>query len=198
MTELNEAFINLSLQTTSNENKTLVTYDSNKRPTFYFENDPTKPIRAGGVLIYKKYKDDIKFLLIRKLTFGDNMHEDIGGKTDINDIDIYDTISREVSEETNKVINCEIIKEQIKNGTPLYVPFSKYLIYLVEANEEQIKLKPSSFGNEELHDSIKRKIYWIYAYNFIHDRYNFNPRMNNQTIKKFIIEFCQSNISLHI
>lgn len=190
MTELTEALQNLSLQ-----NKTLVTYDLNKRPTFYFENDINKPIRAGGVLIYKKYKGKIKFLLIRKLTFGDNMHEDIGGKTDIDDIDIYDTVSREVSEETNKVINQDEIKEQIKKSTPLYVPFSKYLIYLVEANETQMKLKPSSFGDEEIHDSIKRKIYWIYAYNFIHDKYNFNPRMNNQTIKKFITEFCQSNIS---
>ena len=87
------------------------------------------------------------------------MHEDIGGKTDTEDVDIYDTISREVSEETNKVISKDVIKEQIKKGIPLYVPFSKYLIYLVEANEDQIKLKPSSFGNEELHDSIKRKIY---------------------------------------
>jgi len=194
MTELTEVFQNLSLQSTSIEKpKTLVTYDSNKRPTFYFENDITKPIRAGGVLIYKKYNGHLKFLLIKKLTYGDDLHEDIGGKTDTCDKDIYDTISREVSEETNKVIDQEVIREQIKNGTPLYVPFSKYLIYLVEANEDQLKLKSDDFGDEETHDSIKRKIYWIKIQNFIHDRYNFNPRMNNQPIKKYITEFYDSN-----
>ena len=189
MTELTEALQNLSLETIPKETKTLITYDSNKRPTFYFENDLTKPIRAGGVLIYKKYNGNFKFLLIKKLTFGDDLHEDIGGKTDTEDIDIIDTISREVSEETNKVIDRNIVREQIKKGKPLYVPFSKYLIYLVEANEEQTKLKPSAFGDEELHDSIKRKIYWVKVQNFMNDKYNFNPRMNNQGIKKFITEF---------
>ena len=189
MTELIETLQNLSLQEQGIEPKTLVTLDSNKRPTFYFENDINKPIRAGGVLIYKKNNGFLKFLLIRKLTFGDNMHEDIGGKTDVGDNDIIDTISREVSEETNNVINKEIIKEQIKAGRPLYVPFSKYLIYLVEANEEQKKLNPLSFGDMEIHDSIKRKIYWIKVINFLNDVYNFNPRMNNQAIKIYINDF---------
>ena len=189
MDQLNETLQNLSLQEQDTEPKTLVTLDSNKRPTFYFENDPAKPIRAGGVLIYKKNNGFLKFLLIRKLTFGDNMHEDIGGKTDIGDTDIIDTISREVSEETNNVINKEIIKEQIKTGKPLYVPFSKYLIYLVEANEDQKKLNPLSFGDMEIHDSIKRKIYWIKVVNFLNDVYNFNPRMNNQAIKIYINDF---------
>jgi hypothetical protein len=167
----------------------LITYDSNNRPTFYYENDKNKPIRAGGVLIYKKDDEHIKVLLIKKLTFGDNLHEDIGGKTDKEDLNILDTISREVSEETNKIIDKEIIKEQLKNGKPLYVPFSKYMLYLIEANEEQKKLKTHLFGSLELHDKLKRRIYWIKIQNFINDRYNFNPRMNNQPIKTYINNF---------
>jgi len=190
MTELAETLQNLTIQEKPLSQKPLVTFDSSGRPTFYFENDLIKPIRAGGILLYKKYNGDIKFLIIKKLTFGDNLHEDIGGKTDIGDLDIIDTISREVNEETNNVINRDIIKEQIKSvGKPLYVPFSKYLIYLVEANELQMNLKPSAFGSEETHDSIKRIIYWMKVKNFLLDRYNFNPRMNNQGIKKYITEF---------
>ena len=52
-----------------------------------------------------------------------------------------------------------------------------------------MNLKPSAFGTEETHDSIKRIIYWMKVKNFLLDRYNFNPRMNNQGIKKYITEF---------
>ena len=36
------------------------------RPTFYYNNDETKPIRAGGVIIYREINNKIQFLLIKK------------------------------------------------------------------------------------------------------------------------------------
>ena len=76
-----------------------------KRPTFYYDNDEFKPIRAGGIIIYKIENNSIKLLLIRTNYNNKEMYEDIGGKTDSNDISFLNTISREVGEETNYVIN---------------------------------------------------------------------------------------------
>jgi hypothetical protein len=79
----------------------------NDRPTFYYNDDITKPIRAGGVIIYREINNKIQFLLIKKSLNIIERYEDIGGKTDIIDVTQYDPIAREVSEETNLVIGSE-------------------------------------------------------------------------------------------
>ena len=39
-----------------------------ERPTFSYNNDNTKPIRAGGVILYKRTNNNIiEILLIKKL-----------------------------------------------------------------------------------------------------------------------------------
>ena len=87
-----------------------------ERPTFSYNNDNTKPIRAGGVILYKRTNNNnIEVLLIKKIIDNTCRYEDIGGKTDSSDINIFDTISRETEEETNNVINKNIIKTQLKH-----------------------------------------------------------------------------------
>jgi hypothetical protein len=68
-------------------------------PTFSYNNDNTKPIRAGGVILYKRTNNNnIEILLIKKLIGNIYQYEDIGGKTDSLDSNILDTISREAEE----------------------------------------------------------------------------------------------------
>ena len=38
----------------------------NDRKTFYYMDDITKPIRAGGVLLFNKKKSKIELLMIKK------------------------------------------------------------------------------------------------------------------------------------
>lgn len=158
----------------------------NERPTFYYDNDNTKPIRAGGVIIYRKINNKIQFLLIKKKYNDIERYEDIGGKTDINDITSYDTIAREVSEETNSVINEGIMKYQLSKSSNIYVPYSKYLLYLVQANVYERNLKSNYFGNKEIHDDINRTIVWVDIDNYLDNKLNFNPRITSENVRLFI------------
>lgn len=88
-----------------------------ERPTFSYNNDNTKPIRAGGVILYKRTNNNnIEILLIKKLISNIYQYEDICEKTDSLDSNILDTISREAEEKTNNVINKTIIKNQLINS----------------------------------------------------------------------------------
>jgi 8-oxo-dGTP pyrophosphatase MutT (NUDIX family) len=156
------------------------------RPTFYYNNDETKPIRAGGVIIYREINNKIQFLLIKKCYNNIDRYEDIGGKTDVNDITQYDTIAREVSEETNLVINQNVLKYQLSKSSNIYVPYSKYLLYLVEANVYERNLKPKYFGDKEIHDDIDRTIVWVDIDSYLDNKLNFNPRMTSEHVKSFI------------
>jgi hypothetical protein len=131
------------------------------RPTFL--TDANEPIRAGGVIIYRIIDNKMEILLQSKLNnMNKPIYEDIGGRTDSVDITILDTISREVSEETNEVINQNIIRSQIyKSTNKLYHVKTKYLLYFVEANIYEAKLKPHYFGTMEQGDNILRSIEWV-------------------------------------
>ena len=153
------------------------------RPTFYFNDEKTYPIRAGGVLIYKIINNRVKLLMIKKK---DETYEDIGGKTDLNDITELDTICREVEEETNMVINKNIIKYQLNKSKNIYITNSKYLLYLVEANSYERNLKSTYFGTKELKDNIIRTIQWIDIDNLLENKLKFNPRICGSELKIFL------------
>lgn len=143
------------------------------RPTFDYKNDTNKPIRAGGVIIYRKFNNEIELLLIKKL----NRYEDIGGKTDIKDINEFDTVSREVKEETNFVINQKIIKKQLDNNKSIYNYKSKYVLYFVKANKYERKLTSEKFGECENFDSIERTIHWVNIKLILNDELILHPRL---------------------
>ena len=145
------------------------------RPTFNYKNEITKPVRAGGVILYKRTNNDIFILLIKK---NGERYEDIGGKTDMVDKDEFDTISREVQEETNSIINQKIIKNQIINSNKSIYSFkSKYLLYFIKANKYEKKLTTEQFGTSENHDSIERTIHWINIKMIIENKINLHPRL---------------------
>ena len=153
---------------------------SKDRPTFYYKMDgELYTIRAGGVLFYKKVDDYVKLLMIRNR----GKLEDFGGCTDVMDTDIYDTFSREVEEESNKVFNKEDIKKRLGGLEPIMIKISKYLLFLMPLTEEEKKLKEADFGSIEFHDDINRTVEWIDAEKFndieFQNELNFRLRINS-------------------
>ena len=116
-------------------------------------------IKAGGVLLYRKNKntEETEVLLIHKVLA--NEWEDIGGRTDVIDSSIWDTIEREVREETNGLIH--VSKERLYNSRVVYNDNAKYLLCILPATEEETGLTTLDFGSVETHDGIYRHIYWI-------------------------------------
>ena len=158
------------------------------RPTFYYMNDLSKPIRAGGVLFFNYNKSRIELLMIKK--FSKYLkYEDIGGKTSECDNNIYETVAREVSEETNNVINFIIIKNQLHLAKCIYIPHAKYLLFIVKANSYERRLKTEIFGNKEIHDDINRTIEWVNSNDFLNNKLRVNSRLHSHELKGFLKEY---------
>lgn len=130
---------------------------SNKRTIMYLNDDDAKPVTAAGALIYKRSAGKMKILIMENR----NKYEDIGGKIDPTDESIYHAAGREIEEETNGMIKQDDIVERLKVAPYIYVPRSKYLIFIVEATKEEKKLKKDDFGDREIHDDFPRTIGWI-------------------------------------
>jgi len=167
--------INQVLQINQSEKKNKILI----RPTFLFNNEINKPIKAGGVLIYKKCNRQIKVLMIRTSYKDIDRYEDIGGKTDFNDTNELDTVSREVNEETNLIISGQIIKQQLSNNNSkcIYIAHGKYILYFIHANSYESELTSECFGNKELHDNIPRIIDWVNIETIINNKLNIHPRL---------------------
>jgi len=159
----------------------------NDRKTFYYMNDPIKPIRAGGVMFYKHKKSKVEILMIKKTH--QLVYEDVGGKTSIYDNDIYETIAREVSEETNNLINSNIIKKQMLYSKCIYMPHAKYLLIIVKANSYEKKLTEKDFGDKEIHDDIDRTIEWINLNDFLENKLRVNPRLHSSELKEYLSDY---------
>jgi len=129
----------------------------NKRTVMFLDDDPAKPVTAGGVIIYKYVKGKMMLLIIET----DGKYEDIGGKIDPDDSDVFSAVAREVQEETNEQIMSEDILDRLKIASYVYVPRSKYVVYIVEATVQEKKLKKTDFGEMEEHDAFPRTIGWI-------------------------------------
>lgn len=126
------------------------------RPVFNFKGNE---VSAGGIIFYRVNDNNIDLLLIEN----NRSIEDIGGQTDKEDNDIYETVSREVEEESNKIFKKKNLIKRLKDPSTkhVYTKKSKYIIFLLEATKDEKKLKKSDFGTMELHDNIKRTIKWI-------------------------------------
>lgn len=128
------------------------------RPTFDYNE---KPVRAGGILFYKKNIETDKYELL--LIHSRNQYEDFGGCSDVKDKNIQDTIVREVYEESNKIFKKKFIRKKIKNSEPIYIPRCKYLMYFVELDKYY---NPTDFGDTEIFENIQRTVHWIDYDNF--------------------------------
>jgi len=153
MTSSNDIIIKNCLKPEKVSAKTSV----QKKVTLYLNDDSSKPVTAAGVLFYKKVGKNLMLLVI------DNQgkYEDIGGKIDSNDTNILTAVCREIEEETNAKIKSENVLERLRTSHHVYVPRSKYLIYLLEANDYEKELKKEDFGDCEENNGSIRTIGWI-------------------------------------
>jgi 8-oxo-dGTP pyrophosphatase MutT (NUDIX family) len=134
------------------------------RKTFYInDNESVCPVMAAGVLIYKVKKNIVSVLLSKSR----DVYEDLGGRVDLDDDTIFDTVVREAFEETNENIDKSKIKKRLKTAEHFYTKKSKYVVYLIKANNKEKKLKSVDFGEKEIHDNIYRKIKWTKIYDMM-------------------------------
>jgi hypothetical protein len=141
------------------------------RKVFFFENNINNETKAGGVIFYKKNKnslqnDAIKFLFIESFDDkGNKRVEDFGGKTDLTDENINQTISREVVEESNNIFYYDNIYQRvITSNKKIFIKKCKYLVVfceLVETDKIFLNNDTDIFGDVETFTGMKRKIKWF-------------------------------------
>jgi len=151
------------------------------RKTFYIDEKETQSIRAGGVLLYRIVDGRVDILLMNNK----GCYEDLGGCTDDDDDDLYDTVSREVYEESNKKISKKSICKRIHTADYIYMPRSKYIIFILEATKDEAELTQYDFGTKEIHDNFERTIQWIPLDIFLSQdiiKYKLNFRLKNKQL----------------
>lgn len=152
------------------------------RPTFYLDEAETeKPVRAGGVIFYRRVENKIDVLLVENKGY----YEDLGGCTDEGDKDIYDTVAREVEEESNNIFKRARLRKRILKADYVYMTRSKYIVYIIEASKKEAKLKQADFGDREIHDNFARTVKWIPMDIFLNAdviKHKLNFRLKNKNL----------------
>ena len=118
-----------------------------------------KTISAAGCLFYNKKTQSL--LLISYADKNWPNYDDFGGTVIEHDNTIFETIQREVSEETNGHISEIYMRKLIKskNYKTFYNETCKY--FFLVANIENEFEDTSIFGNYEETDNILRTVSWI-------------------------------------
>lgn len=147
------------------------------RPTFYIGKHP---IRACGVTFYSFHEGQMLLLLMKTSKW----YEDIGGKTECNDKNIYFTCAREVNEETNGVIEFDEIYQSLQHAKLSISRKSKYVSFYVEIPWFE---NTEIFGDYELHEINKRSFQWIDAKDINTIKRNYRLDKNwEKVIKKLL------------
>lgn len=152
-----------------------------KRHILYYDDDTDKQVTAAGVLIYKIENGKMALLLVEK----EGKYEDIGGKVERGDDTIISVVMREVEEETNGVITGEDIRTRLIKAPYVYVGLSKYVVYIIEANEEERALEKEKFGSREKFTDKSRTIKWINLEtikDLIYQKYKINWRLKSGSL----------------
>lgn len=136
---------------------------------FFYKNDPNCPVKAAGVIFTKK---GMKFnsILMQEIT-NKNYIQDFGGKVDEEDLNILETASRELFEESNasihyrntkKFLSINQLKRLISNNKYyiLYIRQSKYLLFFVDF-PRTTKVNFNVSGKYEILDMIPRTVRWM-------------------------------------
>lgn len=129
------------------------------RPTFAYRGDNEKPIRAGGVIFFRRVGKSVQLLMIKcRNKSGKMEYEDFGGRTEKGDSSIEETVAREVDEESNGIFSRDDIQKQLLTATSKYNLISKYCLYLLELTEY---IDPKEFGDIEIYEQIPRTVEWV-------------------------------------
>lgn len=120
-----------------------------------FKTKDGRPITAAGTLVYKSVNYKPFLLLIQYQDPKWPKLDDFGGKCDLEDKNVYETIKRELSEETNGKFTHEISE----NDPSFYNPASKYFCVITQVGRHNYE-DTSIFGSVEIKENIPRKINW--------------------------------------
>lgn len=167
-----------------------------ERKVFYYEDNIEKPILAAGILLFK---EDTKEVLVQKLPKDDTYQfSDFGGKIDMEDKNVIESIARELWEEINggicrkkngKMCDLNGLKKLIHGGIKkkLYFPNAKYFLIFVSFNENKYELNMDKIGEKEETDQITRNVVWIPYQEFIdsHFSHNLHPRLWGKSVLEF-------------
>ena len=126
---------------------------TNAKNRWFFNVDGVGNVLAAGFLLRNKEK-----YLMQCHKDKNYFYSDFGGKTEYYDVDIYDTVMREVCEESNGYLN--VSRKELMQSEKYYFRTSKYLLFIVDTckdYKEVIKL----MGNYEEHDSKPRTTNWV-------------------------------------
>ena len=115
----------------------------------------SRSIASGGVLMVKPSG---YVLLIKNTHPNWTLLDDLGGRTELSDQSIWDTIIREVEEESNGLIN--LAQSVLQQSPQVYVPASKYLCCLIKVDDHEYN-DTSIFGEREIADNILRTLHWM-------------------------------------
>lgn len=120
----------------------------------------SQTISACGCLFYKKNKQELLLISYEDKNWPN--YDDFGGTVNEEDLTVFDTMCREVSEETNNVITETYMKNILKEKkyASFYNEFCKYF-FIVVSVEENFHSDTNKFGKLEETDNIARTINWI-------------------------------------
>lgn len=152
---------------------------------FYFDNDLTKPINASGVIIYRNHFNKMLCLIHDH----NNLYEDIGGSIDQTNGTLLGIVGREVEEKTNGIICSSDIIERLETAKKIYIPVSKYCLFIIEASEKENMLKKEDFRTDTKQDNLRKTIGWIARDNLSSPnviRYRINQRLHNKAIFTYL------------
>jgi hypothetical protein len=158
------------------------------RPRFLFNN---KEVLSAGVLFYTIIDNNTYYLLRKDNSKkNNNKWSDLGGKSDKKDKVLFDTITRELLEETNNEINkllnidsfnsFDSLKSWIikSNYIIIYNKSCKYLIFKIRLNDLKIKYLKDIYAEDTI-------VAWKYINNntkiLLHPRLKRNY-LNNQNV----------------
>jgi hypothetical protein len=141
----------------------------------------TNSITATGCLFYKIVDGIIWLLLIKYINPEHPLLDDFGGKADITDMTIMQTIMRELSEETNGVIAGEYIEHLVNESPAFYNKQSKYYVKVV-CVDDSFYPDTTVFGDFEGIDYISRTVSW-YKFNEVRDKLAHRLQLNNELMR---------------
>jgi len=123
-----------------------------------------EPISACGCLFYRICDGRKQLLLIKYYHPKWPRLDDLGGKAEIYDHSVEETMYREVGEESNQVINRQRFALLLANTSQLhfYNKSRRYYLTAVQV-DEQFCPDTSVFGNWEYHAKFARTLHWVDA-----------------------------------
>jgi hypothetical protein len=140
-------------------NKKISSGNNNKKGKIFLFND--KEVFAGGILLYT-IKNKKKYFLLRKDKY--NRWSDLGGKIEDKDSVLYDTLTRELLEETNNkiynILNINNSYDTLKawiiksNYKIIYNEESKYLLLKIRIN--------NNFNINNIINAENTTVQWIF------------------------------------